>query len=157
MRIKHPILPRAPMATNSSNEDNTGQPKPGPLRGSCDRCWIKKRSCPGGEPCPRCLLGAFECTYSPRKKMGRPTKGASVDAPLQHRQGSPGKSGKKGLGVKKLKQKHSPEKQDTCGREISKWNERCRSFGFRASSSTGLAGLPESHYLSCFLEHCAPM
>ena len=86
--------------------------------------------------------------------MGRPTKGASVDATFQ-REGSQDKPAGQELGVKKLKQ--SQEKQDTGGGEISKWNERCRSFGFRVSSSTGLVGLPESHYLSCFLEHCAPM
>ena len=58
--------------------------------------------------------------------------------------------------MKKLKQDQN-EKQDAGGGEISAWNERCRSFRSRVSSSTGLAGLPESHYLSCFLEHCAHM
>jgi len=45
--LKQPSLP-APMATKSSNEDDTDRAKPEVLRGSCDHCRTIKRHCPGG-------------------------------------------------------------------------------------------------------------
>ncbi len=128
------------------------------LRGSCDRCWAKKRRCPGGDPCSRCARGSFACTHSPRGKIGRPTKRAGAEGASQQQGG--GKTAKQEEQEAK-KQKKGDEKSRPStagGGEIAaRSNVSCRSFGFRASSSTGLAGLPESQYLSCFLEHCAPM
>ncbi|CAN0255288.1 unnamed protein product, partial [Ectocarpus sp. 12 AP-2014] len=42
------------------------------LRSSCDRCWVKKRRCPGGQPCLRCRRGSHSCSYSAKRKLGRP-------------------------------------------------------------------------------------
>ncbi len=56
-----------------------------------------------------------------------------------------------------MKKRKQDPKQNTGGGQISIWSQRVRIVGLRASSATGLAGLPESHYLSCFLEQGAPM
>ena len=79
------------IAANVRNEGKkVGRAAPALLRRSCDRCWEKKRRCPGGDPCSRCVRASFVCTRTPRgKNLGRSFKRPNNDAASQQRQGSP--------------------------------------------------------------------
>ncbi|CAN0169991.1 unnamed protein product, partial [Hapterophycus canaliculatus] len=63
------------------------------LRSSCDGCWRKKCKCSGEMPCSRCRRSGVQCTYSTKRRLGRP-RGAAALAKLQlaHQQQSEGVS-----------------------------------------------------------------
>ena len=173
----------------------------GDLRSSCDRCWQKKRKCTGERPCGRCKRGGVHCSYSTKRKLGRPRMSILTGAAASE-------SGKEGSDVsspsttKKTKQDvapsgtfphagtgvlRAPNSNNSSNRSGSSSSRsgsssshnrgstsgsgdigrgRCSAStstmstnrpAFSASLATGLAGLPESRFLSCFLEHFAPM
>jgi hypothetical protein len=48
---------------------------------ACDRCRSRKIKCSGLFPCLACQNEGISCTYSPKKKMGRPRKSVSDAIP----------------------------------------------------------------------------
>ncbi|CAM9604163.1 unnamed protein product, partial [Scytosiphon promiscuus] len=127
------------------------------LRSSCDGCWRKKCKCSGEMPCSRCRRSGAHCTYSTKRRLGRPRGPASV-AKLQlaqQQQGQRGVSGREkggasdGSGVGGAGTSNGDE-NDVSGTALF-------STPFAASPVTGLGGLPESRFLSAFLEHFTPM
>lgn len=154
------------------------------LRGSCDRCWQKKRRCPGGKPCLRCRRGSFVCCYSAKKKLGRPSAGPGSgnnsrkkqppsaakqqqehqqqqqqqhqqqeqEQPKQHKQST-------SVAPKRKRKQQHLQQQAQHEAAAAKAAEALsvRGPSFCSSAATGLAGMAESQFLSCFLQHCAPM
>lgn len=144
------------------------------LRASCDRCWSKKRRCPGGNPCLRCRRGSFVCNYSRKRKLGRPPgsfsnssdlkrkqRHGATTTPERHQQQSQQQQQplekaeeEEGEGEERQQEDSAQGGRETQGHGGS---GMMKSPSFVCSSATGLAGLPESRFLSCFLEHYAPM
>lgn len=106
------------------------------LRSACDTCWRKKSRCSGEMPCERCERAGVQCTYSTKRKLGRPKRGG-VGAAGAQRQAAAAKK---------------KRKQSACCQPVS-----CGVPAFSPSPATALAGLAESKFLSCFLEHFCPM
>lgn len=106
------------------------------IRHACNNCWLKKRKCTGEKPCSRCKRGGVACSYSTKAETGRPRKG-------EKRRGQPYAAG--GGGSKKSRAPALAALVST------------NRPAFSVSPATGLAGLAESHFLACFLEHCAPL
>lgn len=99
-----------------------------PLRGSCDNCGRRKTKCSGETPCSRCAHAGVQCTYSIKRKLGRPRISPRKEA---------------GTALKKSRR---PLLALTTDRPA-----------FSPSAATGLAGLAESRFLSCFIQHFIPM
>lgn len=112
------------------------------LRSACDGCWRKKSKCTGEMPCSRCQRAGVQCTYSTKRKLGRP-KGASK---LQPQGGAIS-------GTKRKSNNSVGSNAASTSTVIVKFDRP----SFAASPATGLCGLPESRFLSCFLEHFTPM
>ena len=108
-------------------------------RDACNNCSRKKRKCSGEKPCDRCKRADVDCTYSVRIEVGRGRKGATASSGWE--QQHPG-----GGGGPSKKPRSAPTLALSAARPA-----------FSISPATGLAGLAESRYLSCFLEHVAPM
>lgn len=173
------------MATSKPTTAASKTPIELELRASCDRCWSKKRRCPGGNPCLRCRRGSFVCNYSRKRKLGRPAgSGANSDSKRkqQRQQQVPTATLEKKKQQEQKQQKQQEQKQQDSEQEEEEEGEEeqqqesvaeagrggdldldgsgkmdVKSPSFLCSSATGLAGLPESRFLSCFLEHYAPM
>ena len=116
-------------------------------RDACNNCSRKKRKCSGEKPCDRCKRADVECTYSVRIEVGRGRKGSTTSSSAwdQHQHPGGGGGGGGGGGASK-KARVAPTLALGSARPT-----------FSISPATGLAGLAESRYLSCFLEHVAPM
>lgn len=145
------------------------------LRASCDRCWSKKRRCPGGNPCLRCRRGSFVCHYSRKRKLGRPA-GSGSKSDSKRKQ--PPTATRRKQQQRYCQQPKQERKEQQGGQQEEKQQQHqevstsaaggryepdggmitaLKNPSFVCSSATGLAGLPESRFLSCFLEHYAPM
>ena len=107
------------------------------LRSACDACWRKKSRCSGEMPCERCKRAGAQCTYSTKRKLGRPKRNGRTEGSAEQRPS---------VAKKRKKLSH----QACCLTSPS-------SPSFSPSPATALAGLPESKYLSSFLEHFCPM
>lgn len=119
------------------------------LRSSCDSCSRKKNKCSGETPCERCARTGVECRYSTKRKLGRP------------RTAVPSSRKGKGVGNNKGEAGGSlPNKRHrgsiSSRREAGVLELEGRP-SFCVSPATGLAGLAESRYLSCFVEHFNPL
>lgn len=157
-------------ASMATNKPPAAEPE---LRASCDRCWSKKRRCPGGNPCLRCRRGSFVCNYSRKRKLGRPAGSGSSDSKRKTKQGPTIKERKYEEQHQKYQRLEHDEgeegeevrQQESAAAEAGRDGDGLNCSGvmsisspsFVCSSATGLAGLPESRFLSCFLEHYAPM
>lgn len=122
--------------------------EPPRLRSSCDSCSRKKNKCTGDMPCNRCARAGVQCTYSTKRKLGRPRTAAARKAGGRQGAGSVGTtpySNKKQRGAPAVMRRGS-DTQNPDGRP-----------SFSVSPATGLAGLAESRYLSCFMEHFNPL
>ncbi|CBN75109.1 conserved unknown protein [Ectocarpus siliculosus] len=141
----------------------------GELRSSCDRCWVKKRRCPGGQPCLRCRRGSHSCSYSAKRKLGRPPALASpINAGAVRRAGDNGVSSISSSSSSRQTQQQQQQQQQQHGNVKREQRQQhgpvtekhCSEIvgpSFSSSSATGLGGLQESSFLECFLKHCSPM
>lgn len=111
------------------------------LRSSCDGCWKKKCKCTGEMPCDRCRRAGVQCTYSTKRKLGRP-RGATAAGQQQP-----------GGGSVSSKRKMSGNLSSSAA-SLTSAPER---VSFSSTRATGLGGLAESRFLACFLEHFTPM
>lgn len=110
--------------------DGAARPVAPPLlRTSCDNCSRKKNKCTGEMPCNRCARAGVLCTYSTKRKLGRPRTAS--------RGGQGGGTSKRSRAL------------------VAKLNTDRPAFSM--SPATGLAGLAESRFLSCFVEHFNPL
>ncbi|CAM9258586.1 unnamed protein product, partial [Laminaria digitata] len=82
----------------------------GGLRSSCDRCWLKKRKCTGEKPCGRCKRGGVECSYSTKRKLGRPRMSIMPGAAAAEsgKDGTEGSDGASPKTTKRTKQHTTP-------------------------------------------------
>lgn len=104
----------------------------------------------------------MECTYSTKRKLGRP-RAASSGATASRKGKQVG--GTSVNTAKKARQAEASSVGDgICNAaagsgEVSTTLARLSTDrpAFSISPATGLAGLAESRFLSCFLQHCAPM
>lgn len=123
----------------------------GLIRDACNTCWRKKIKCTGEKPCSRCKRAGVDCSYSTRAETGRRWRKGGNDA------ASPG-DGEAGLESKKAKTAaagaaQSKQKGGGTQRTLALSTSRP---ALSVSPATGLAGLAESRYLSCFLREFAP-
>ena len=109
------------------------------LRSACDACWRKKSRCSGEMPCERCKRAGVQCSYSTKRKLGRPKRSNGRSGAAAEQRPSAAK-----------KRKRLSHQACYCMASPS-------SPSFSPSPATALAGLPESKYLSFFLEHFCPM
>lgn len=112
------------------------------LRSSCDGCWKKKCKCTGEMPCDRCRRAGVQCTYSTKRKLGRP-RGATA-AGAQQQPGGGSASSKRRMNGN----------LSSSATSLTSAPER---VSFSTTRATGLGGLAESRFLACFLEHFTPM
>ncbi|CAM9184343.1 unnamed protein product, partial [Laminaria digitata] len=113
------------------------------LRSSCDGCWKKKCKCTGEMPCDRCRRAGVQCTYSTKRKLGRP-RGATGAGAQQQPGGGGSVSSKRKMGGN----------LSSSAAALTSAPER---VSFSTTRATGLGGLAESRFLACFLEHFTPM
>lgn len=108
----------------------------------CPTTNHRQCKCSGEMPCSRCRRGGVQCTYSTKRKLGRP-RGLAATARLQaaHQQACDGKR----------------NRRETAMSDTPSENAVSSAHQFSASPVTGLGGLAESRFLSCFLEHFTPM
>ncbi len=98
--------------------------------------FVLQCKCSGEMPCSRCRRSGVRCTYSTKRKLGRP-RGLAAAAKLQAaQQACEAKKGRK---------------------EGNSGESGALTHRFSATPVTGLGGLAESRFLSCFLEHFTPM
>lgn len=135
--------PTSDILTSSRQNRHRQDVPPIPLlRSSCDSCSRKKNKCTGEMPCERCIRAGIDCRYSTKRKLGRPRTGTKKAPKGRGGSGERGVAGspyKRGRGV--------GIGRNAGGLEFLERPSLC------VSPATGLAGLAENRYLSCFVEH----
>eukprot|EP00903_Cladosiphon_okamuranus_P021471 g19738.t1 len=156
----------APAAVTASV---TLKARSGGRRRSCNRCSKKKERCDGQEPCSRCARSNLECNYASCRTLGRPrTSNAKSRGSSSGGRGGGGRSsgpgaaapprsqGRKDCANTMAKSKPKPRlKKAAAGAVGATPVASLKRLNLSPSPATGLIGLVQNRYLTCFVNDFA--